>query len=92
MERMPETGEQLQGARDQFAFLKTVVADEDYATGRRQHAALMSGQMSHVLFGRNERGGQVFHQWVDRLLEADDAELAAILRASAPARTALAAE
>jgi phenylpropionate dioxygenase-like ring-hydroxylating dioxygenase large terminal subunit len=92
MERMPETEEALQGARDQFAFLKTVVADEDYATGRRQHAALMSGQMSHVLFGRNEGGGQVFHQWVDRILATEDDDLPALFRGTAPARPALAAE
>ena len=30
---------------------------------------------SPAWFGRNEGGGQVFHQWVDRLTKADDAEL-----------------
>jgi len=37
------------------------VRDEDYQTGKRQHEALQSGLMTDVLFGRNERGGQVFH-------------------------------
>lgn len=82
MERPPATEEQRQGAHDQFAFLETVVAGEDYATGRRQHAALMSGQMAHVLFGRNERGGQVFHQWVERVVKASDAELPGLFRAA----------
>lgn len=85
MERAPETEAQRQGAHDQFAFLETVVAGEDYATGKRQHDALMSGQMAHVLFGRNERGGQVFHQWVDRLVRASDAELPALFREAAAA-------
>jgi phenylpropionate dioxygenase-like ring-hydroxylating dioxygenase large terminal subunit len=85
MERAPETEAQRQGAHEQFAFLETVVAGEDYATGKRQHDALMSGQMEHVLFGRNERGGQVFHQWVDRLVRASDAELPGIFRAAAAA-------
>jgi phenylpropionate dioxygenase-like ring-hydroxylating dioxygenase large terminal subunit len=94
MERAPETEEQRQGAREQFDFLKVVVEEEDYATGRRQHEALMSGQLKEVLFGRNERGGQVFHRWVERLVAADDAELAAIFAAEAPRapQAALAAE
>lgn len=75
MEREPDTEAQRQGAQDQFDFLKVVVRDEDYYTGKRQHDALMSGQMDHVLFGRNEGGGQVFHGWVERLTDASDAEL-----------------
>ncbi len=75
MEREPENEEQRQGAHDQFAFLEVVVRDEDYAMGKRQHRALMSGQVDHVLFGRNEGGGQVFHQWAERLVAADDDEL-----------------
>jgi len=27
------------------------------------------GARVHVLFGKNEGGGQLFHQWVDTLLE-----------------------
>jgi carnitine monooxygenase subunit len=75
MERDPTDEAVKQGARAQFDFLKTVVQDEDYATGRRQHGALQSGLMEHVLFGRNEKGGQVFHQWARRLVDASDAEL-----------------
>ncbi|MFQ3666426.1 MAG: SRPBCC family protein [Sphingomonadaceae bacterium] len=82
MERAPETEEQLAGAHAQFEFLKKVVAEEDYTTGKRQHDALMSGQLAHVLFGRNERGGQNFHHWVERLTMASDAELPAIFRAA----------
>ena len=75
MEHEPTTDEVRQGAHDQFAFLETVVAEEDYKTGKRQHEALQSGLIDKVWFGRNEGGGQVFHQWVDRLTKADDAEL-----------------
>ncbi|MBL0115753.1 MAG: Rieske 2Fe-2S domain-containing protein [Sphingomonadales bacterium] len=75
MEHAPDTDAVRQGARDQFDFLKIVVRDEDYTTGKRQHEALQSGLMDHVLFGRNEGGGQVFHQWVDRLTQASDDEL-----------------
>lgn len=81
MERQPETEEQVKAAHEQFDFLEVVVRDEDYATGKRQHEALQSGLMKEVLFGRNERGGQVFHQWVERLTNASDEELLEIFAA-----------
>lgn len=81
MERQPETEEQVKAAHEQFDFLEVVVRDEDYATGKRQHEALQSGLMKEVLFGRNERGGQVFHQWVERLTDASDEELLEIFAA-----------
>lgn len=81
MEHAPTDPAVREGAQAQFDFLKVVVEDEDYATGRRQHQALQSGLMGEVLFGRNERGGQVFHHWVSRLVAASDAELAAIFAA-----------
>ena len=74
MEKEPE-GEQVQEADDQFKFLKVVVAEEDYKTGLRQQQALEAGALSHVLFGRNEGGGQHFHGWVDRLLETKTEDL-----------------
>lgn len=75
MEHEPTDEAVRQGARDQFDFLKIVVRDEDYATGRRQHAALQTGMMDDVLFGRNEKGGQVFHQWAAKLIKVSDEEL-----------------
>ena len=42
----------------------------------------MTEAMSHVKFGRNEAGGQRFHEWVERLLAADDAELNALFAQS----------
>ncbi|MEO0462480.1 MAG: aromatic ring-hydroxylating dioxygenase subunit alpha [Pseudomonadota bacterium] len=81
MENQPETPEQVASAHEQFDFLEIVLRDEDYATGKRQHDALQSGLMKEVLFGRNEGGGQVFHQWVDKLTRASDDELTAIFSA-----------
>lgn len=81
MENQPETEEDIKSAHEQFDFLEVVVRDEDYATGKRQHEALQSGMMDHVLFGRNERGGQVFHQWAAKLADASDEELAEIFAA-----------
>jgi phenylpropionate dioxygenase-like ring-hydroxylating dioxygenase large terminal subunit len=62
----------------QFAFLEHVVRDEDYATGLRQQKALKNGGRSHVLFGQNEGGAQRFHQWVDKVIAADDDQLEAL--------------
>ncbi|MEP0189245.1 MAG: aromatic ring-hydroxylating dioxygenase subunit alpha [Erythrobacter sp.] len=81
MENQPETEEQVKSAHEQFDFLEVVVRDEDYATGKRQHEALQSGMMDHVLFGKNERGGQVFHQWAAKLANASDEELVEIFSA-----------
>lgn len=78
MEHAPQNEAVRKGAQEQFDFLKIVVRDEDYSTGKRQHDALMSGQMDHVLFGRNEGGGQAFHRWAQRLVAASDDELHAI--------------
>jgi hypothetical protein len=60
-------------------FLKRVVRDEDYFTGKRIQKALKTGAKSHCLFGRNEAGGQRFHRWVDELLQADDQQLPKLL-------------
>jgi phenylpropionate dioxygenase-like ring-hydroxylating dioxygenase large terminal subunit len=70
------TEEQKKTADEMFELLGYVVREEDYATGLRQQRALASGARSHVLFGRNEGGGQRFHRWVEQLLATDDAALA----------------
>jgi carnitine monooxygenase subunit len=49
-------------------FLEQVVRDEDYATGLRLQQALATGAKQHVVFGRNEGGGQRFHQLLDQYL------------------------
>jgi len=68
--------EQKAAAEKMFELLGYVVREEDYATGLRQQRALATGAKSHVLFGRNEGGGQRFHRWLERLLATDDAALA----------------
>ena len=75
MEKEPATDQARQEAKDQFRFLEYVVAEEDYATGIAQQRNLRSGAKSHVLFGKNELGGQQFHAWVDRIIDASDDEL-----------------
>lgn len=80
MENAPADEEVSQQAHEQFKFLEYVVREEDYATGLRQQKALLTGNMPHVMFGRNEGGGQRFHGWVDKILQTDDAELPALFK------------
>jgi phenylpropionate dioxygenase-like ring-hydroxylating dioxygenase large terminal subunit len=75
MEQAPNSEKLEREARQQFEFLKYVVEEEDYATGIALQKNLDVGARSHVLFGRNELGGQQFHQWVDTLLETSDENL-----------------
>jgi len=80
------TAEQAEAAHKQFDLLRFVVETEDYATGLLQQRALKTGTRDHVLFGRNEGGGQRFHRWLDRLLATDDAGLNALFAAGDPVR------
>jgi nitrite reductase/ring-hydroxylating ferredoxin subunit len=77
------TDEQAVEIEKRMAFLLDVVRDEDYATGLGIQRALRSGARDHVLFGRNEAGGQRFHAWVDALAAAPDAEAVAGLLGAA---------
>jgi phenylpropionate dioxygenase-like ring-hydroxylating dioxygenase large terminal subunit len=70
--------EERELAQKQADFLEHVVRDEDYATGLGIQRSVKTGAKSEFLFGRNEGGGHRFHQWVDRLLALDDAELAGV--------------
>jgi nitrite reductase/ring-hydroxylating ferredoxin subunit len=76
----PPTPEQAEAAQQQFDLLKFVVESEDYATGLKQQKALQSGARDHVLFGRNEAGGQTFHRWLGRVLETSDEDLNDLFR------------
>jgi hypothetical protein len=75
MEKAPDTDALKKEAKQQFEFLKYVVQEEDYATGIALQKNLNVGVRDHVLFGKNEGGGQRFHQWVDTLLETSDEDL-----------------
>ena len=75
MEKEPDTDQLKAEAQQQFDFLKYVVQEEDYATGIALQKNLDVGAKTHVMFGKNEGGGQAFHKWVDKILDASDEEL-----------------
>ena len=56
-------------AEQKADFLEAVVRDEDYYTGLRLQRALATRAREHVVFGRNEGGGQRFHQMLDHFLD-----------------------
>ena len=72
----PDGPGQTEKVASTMALLHHVVQDEDYATGLRQQRGLRTGAKEHVMFGRNEGGGQRFHRWVDGLLATEDGDLA----------------
>ena len=74
MEKEPNE-KQREEAKEQFKFLQHVVKEEDYATGLKLQKGLKTGKMKSVLFGRNEGGGQVFHNWVNQLIKTKDKDL-----------------
>ncbi len=65
---------------DFMKFMMTVVNDEDYMTGLNVQRALATGAKRVSLFGRNELGGQLFHRWVELLINTADEDLPAVLR------------
>jgi phenylpropionate dioxygenase-like ring-hydroxylating dioxygenase large terminal subunit len=74
-----EPGEINTDERDGFmAMMRSVVSGEDYRTGFNVQNALATGAKEFSYFGRNEGGGQLFHRWLDAIVEADDGELAGL--------------
>ncbi|MFZ2994858.1 aromatic ring-hydroxylating oxygenase subunit alpha [Sphingobium sp.] len=65
-----------EAAEAQFTFLVEVLRDEDYTAAEGIQKNLLTGARDHILFGRNEPGGQAFHGWIDDIVNAqDDAEV-----------------
>lgn len=57
-----------------IAFFRDVTYKEDYLMGLHIQKGLESGAHDELVFGRNERGNQYFHEWVKWYLQ-DDASL-----------------
>jgi phenylpropionate dioxygenase-like ring-hydroxylating dioxygenase large terminal subunit len=61
----PAEGDEDVAAREEMAdWLRDVVQEEDYGVGLKIQRGLETGLMKNVIFGRNERGNQYFHRWV----------------------------
>lgn len=75
----PPDEEQAAKVAGVMGFLNAVVGGEDYYTGLRIQKALATGAKEFSLFGRNETGGQMFHKWIQALVDTDDAKLPELL-------------
>jgi phenylpropionate dioxygenase-like ring-hydroxylating dioxygenase large terminal subunit len=52
-------------------FFRDVTYEEDYLIGLEIQRGLESGAHTSMVFGRNERGNQYFHEWLNWYLEDD---------------------
>ena len=52
-------------------FFRDVTYNEDYLIGLEIQKGLESGAHDELVFGRNERGNQYFHEWLNWYLEDD---------------------
>ncbi len=52
-------------------FFRDVTYNEDYLIGLEIQKGLQSGAQPELIFGRNERGNQYFHEWLNWYLEDD---------------------
>jgi phenylpropionate dioxygenase-like ring-hydroxylating dioxygenase large terminal subunit len=67
----PRDEEGVAANEQMMDWLQSVVDREDYQLGLQVQRGLESGAHRELLFGRNERGNQHFHNWVNYYL-ADD--------------------
>ena len=68
----PENEEESASFEASKKFLGDVTNDEDYVMGLAVQEGLRSGAIETVIFGRNERGNQHFHRYIDFYLSGDD--------------------
>lgn len=73
-EEQDPSPEQIRLRQEQFDFFVKVLREEDYTTCVDIQKNLQSGARQHVLFGRNEIGGQNYHRWVDAMVATGSAE------------------
>jgi Ring hydroxylating alpha subunit (catalytic domain) len=52
-------------------FLRDVTYQEDYLLGLKIQRGMESGAHESVVFGKNERGNQYFHEYVEWYLQDD---------------------
>ena len=52
-------------------FFRDVTYNEDYLIGLEIQKGLESGAQEELIFGRNERGNQYFHEWLNWYLQDD---------------------
>lgn len=67
----PKDEEDQAGIEKMINFLRDVTYNEDYVIGMEIQKGLESGAHEDLVFGRNERGNQYFHEWLNWYLQDD---------------------
>jgi phenylpropionate dioxygenase-like ring-hydroxylating dioxygenase large terminal subunit len=67
----PKDEEDKANLEEMINFLRDVTYSEDYVIGLEIQKGLESGAHENLVFGRNERGNQYFHEWLNWYLEDD---------------------
>ena len=70
----PKDDAEREAVEASINFFRDVTYNEDYLIGMEIQKGLESGAHDELLFGRNERGNQYFHEWLNWYLQ-DDSEL-----------------
>jgi phenylpropionate dioxygenase-like ring-hydroxylating dioxygenase large terminal subunit len=55
-----------------ITFLRDVTYQEDYIIGEKVQKGVASGAFDSIVLGKNERGNQYFHEWVNWYLKGDE--------------------
>ena len=69
----PRDAEETAAIEGMIDFLRDVTYNEDYLIGLDIQKGLEAGARENLVFGRNERGNQYFHEWVSWYLANDPA-------------------
>ncbi|MGE0775238.1 MAG: aromatic ring-hydroxylating dioxygenase subunit alpha [Sphingomonadaceae bacterium] len=67
----PRDEEDKANIEQMIDFLRDVTYNEDYVIGMEIQKGLESGAHEDLVFGRNERGNQYFHEWLNWYLQDD---------------------
>ncbi|WP_380876508.1 ring-hydroxylating oxygenase subunit alpha [Sphingomonas sp. DBB INV C78] len=67
----PKDAEDQAAIEGMMNWLRDVVDKEDYGVGLKVQKGLSSGAIKSVVFGKNERGNQYFHKYVDYFVNQD---------------------
>jgi phenylpropionate dioxygenase-like ring-hydroxylating dioxygenase large terminal subunit len=57
---------------EMITFLRDVTYQEDYIIGEKVQKGVASGALENIILGKNERGNQYFHEWVEWYVNGDE--------------------
>jgi len=67
----PKNAEEEEKLQGMATFFRDVTYEEDYVIGLQIQKGLESGAHEELIFGKNERGNQYFHEWLNWYLAED---------------------